>query len=111
VELGSDVYSKFLRALRKICGTKELLPSSHVLSDGLKWSGSDPAAFGGSADVWEGTYSDQKVAIKKLRISDTDGPLRLKKESSPMNSTSFDWLTQIFRFFTRKSLFGSRFPT
>jgi len=82
VEPGSDVCSKFLRALRKICGTKELLPSSHVLSDDLSRNGSYPSAFGGSADVWEGTYGDQKVAIKSLRISDRDGPSSLKKESS-----------------------------
>jgi hypothetical protein len=91
VEPGSDVYSKFLRALRKICGTKELLPSSHILSesDGLTRTGSSPSAFGGSADVWEGTYGDQKVAIKSLRISEMDGSSSLKKESSPNEPNEF----------------------
>jgi hypothetical protein len=89
VKPGSDVYSKFFRALRKICGTKELLPSSHVLSNGLKRNGSSPSAFGGSADVWEGTYGDQKVAIKSFRITEMGGPSSLKKESSPNELDEF----------------------
>jgi hypothetical protein len=89
VEPGSGVYSKFLRGLRKICGTKELLPSSHILSDRLKQNGDSPSAFGGSADVWEGTYGDQKVAIKSLRIKAKAGSSSLKKESSSSELDGF----------------------
>ena len=102
VEPGSGVYSKFLRALRKICGAKELLPSSHILSNGLEQNGRSPSAFGGSADVWEGTYGDQKVAIKSLRINEEVDLSSFKKEGPRVNSKEFEWLTLIFRPSTRK---------
>lgn len=47
----SDLYRKGLRALRKICGQARLLPTTHMLSDGLEKSGDMPAASGGFADV------------------------------------------------------------
>jgi hypothetical protein len=55
----------------------------------LKQNGDSPSAFGGSADVWEGTYGDQKVAIKSLRIKAKAGSSSLKKESSSSELDGF----------------------
>jgi len=75
----SDLYRKGLRALRKICGQTRLLPTTHMLADGLEKSGDMPAASGGFADVWRGTYNGRQVAIKALRIYNTDDLQQVKK--------------------------------
>jgi hypothetical protein len=63
-------FRKYLLALRKMCSVRGILPSSHVLSQGLARLGHAPVARGGFADVWEGTYKDKRTAIKILRTYD-----------------------------------------
>ena len=48
------------------------LPSSYTISGDLARTGDEPAAYGGFADVWEGTHCDTKVCIKALRITLND---------------------------------------
>ena len=80
-----SLYGRCLRVLRKLCGSREILPSSHFLSDGLVKLGEDPVAHGGSAEVWEGTYEERKVAIKRLRCSN-DYLAQIKKVNTPYTS-------------------------
>ena len=64
-----DVFRQCLRKLRAICGCHTTLPSSHVVSGDLVKIGSHPIAFGGFADVWEGTLGGRKVCVKVLRVT------------------------------------------
>ena len=48
------------------------LPSSYAVSGDLARVGDHPIAFGGFADVWEGTHGGGKVCVKVLRISMND---------------------------------------
>lgn len=78
-KLDKDLFRKCLRALRKICGSTGLLPTSHMLTKGLTKLGGVPVASGGFADVWLGDYSDIPVAIKALRIYRDDDQQILKQ--------------------------------
>ena len=51
-----DVSRQCLRKLQVICGNNMTLPSSYTASGDLARVGDEPAAFGGFADVWEGTH-------------------------------------------------------
>lgn len=67
-----DVFRQCLRKLRAICGCHTTLPSSHIVSGDLTRLGDHPIAFGGFADVWEGTMGGRKVCVKALRVSLND---------------------------------------
>ena len=78
-----DVFRQCLRKLRAICGCHTTLPSSHVVSDDLVTKhGGHPIAYGGFADVWEGTLSGRKVCVKVLRVSLNDDPSLTKVRSA-----------------------------
>lgn len=62
------LFRRCLRTLRFICANHNVFPSSHIMREGLKKTGDNPVAFGGFADVWEGTYGGEKVCVKALRI-------------------------------------------
>ena len=49
------------------------LPSSYTISGDLTKHGDEPAASGGFADVWEGSHRAEKVCIKALRTTSSDG--------------------------------------
>jgi hypothetical protein len=51
---------KYIAALRKLCGNRGILPTSHFITDGLNKLGERPVGGGGFADVWEGSYRSQK---------------------------------------------------
>ena len=67
-----DLFRRCLRRLRLICGRHNILPESHIISDGLKRTSDNPVACGGFADVWEGTLRDEKVCVKVLRMYRTN---------------------------------------
>ena len=62
------LFRRCLRRLRLICGDHNVLPSSHIVREGLEKTSEGPVAFGGFADVWEGSYGGRKVCVKALRI-------------------------------------------
>ena len=64
-----DVARICLRKLQAICSRHAILPSSYVASDEIARVGDGPIAFGSIADLWEGTYRDNKVSIKCLKAS------------------------------------------
>ena len=63
-----DVSRLCMRKLQSICGDNLILPSSYNISGDLARVGDEPFAYGGFADVWEGTYCGSKVCIKTLRL-------------------------------------------
>ena len=73
-----DISRQCLRKLQVICGDNMTLPSSYTASGDLARVGDEPAAFGGFADVWEGTHGGKKVCIKVLRVTLNDDPALTK---------------------------------
>lgn len=59
-----------MSALRKICGSQALLPSS--LKIPLRYDRSGvPLCRGGFADVWKGKYQGRDIAVKVLKVDQT----------------------------------------
>jgi len=78
ISTADDVSRQCLRKLQAICSDNMTLPSSYTVSGDLARVGDDPVAFGGFADVWEGTHRDTKVCIKALRVTLNDDPTLAK---------------------------------
>ena len=72
IPTADDVSRQCLRKLQAICGDNVTLPSSYTVSGELARVGDEPVAFGGFADVWEGTHCGRKVCIKALRVTLSD---------------------------------------
>jgi hypothetical protein len=69
-ETDDPARDKAVRLLGKTCGWLGLLPTSHVLSDGIITTSNNAVSYyGGYADVWRGKLGEREVAIKALRIS------------------------------------------
>ncbi|TFY56055.1 hypothetical protein EVJ58_g7874 [Rhodofomes roseus] len=72
----NQLYTTALFTLRKLCASAGQLPESYMVSteerNGLKITSEYPTAFGGFADIWQGQYRGQDVAIKALRVSGRD---------------------------------------
>ncbi|KAF9789160.1 kinase-like domain-containing protein, partial [Thelephora terrestris] len=71
---------KCLHILQKICGSKQILPSTYEVSGQLSLDSIRTIAFGGFCDAYSGTLDQEKVCIKRLRISLT-GDQALVKQS------------------------------
>ena len=61
-----ELFHNLLRALWKICGQTSMLPSSYSLLGRIAKQGKLPAARGGFAHVWKGTYDGGPIALKTL---------------------------------------------
>jgi serine/threonine protein kinase len=72
---------KYIAVLRKLSGNRGILPASHMIRHGLNKLGERPVGGGGFADVWEGSYRCQKVAIKVPRLYLSTDPAKAKKVS------------------------------
>ena len=70
----TPVFRKCLHELRTVCGTREILPTSYVLSGTLRSVGSLLFTPGGSNDVYEGILDDSRVSIKRVRMYSKGGP-------------------------------------
>ena len=77
-------FRKCLRELRSTCGTGMVLPTSHTLLSSDLDIGHQPVASGSSADVYEGTLSDSKVCVKRIRAYSNDGPEKAIKVHRPV---------------------------
>lgn len=85
--LGSEIYHRSLRALRKTCGIYGLLPSSHFISGELTLITAGnlkrPFASGGYSDVWKARDDVGDIfAVKQLRVYIIDNQARVKKVST-----------------------------
>ena len=75
----SPGFRKCLRELRKICGTRMILPTSCTLSSSLLNVGLHPVASGGPGDVYEGTLDGSRVCVKRVRVHTGDSPMKATK--------------------------------
>ena len=69
------------KRVRQLCGWTGLLPTSHIIPEGLIRTTEDPVTGGGFSDVWEGIYDDKRVAIKALRLYKGDDIRTVSKVS------------------------------
>jgi hypothetical protein len=74
---------KYTAALRKLCGNRGILPTSHTITDGLNKVGELPIAGGGFAEVWEGRHRGRKVAIKALKVYSSSDHAKVKNVRLP----------------------------
>ena len=56
----------------RVCNHRNVLPSSHVILDGLREANHSPVACGGFANLREGTLRDRKVCVKVPRTYNAD---------------------------------------
>ena len=67
-----DLFRQCLHKLQAICGHRATLPSSYIISGEFARVGDGPIASGDTADIWEGTYCGEKVAIRSLKVTLSD---------------------------------------
>lgn len=72
----------YVLLLAKLCNACSVLPTSYNIPGDIELIRNHPHKSGGFADVWEGIYGDEKVAIKALKIYETDDRARMKKVSA-----------------------------
>lgn len=66
----SREYKTGFHTLRQLCAQNEYLPASFNLSnEKLKITSDHPEAFGTFGDVWRGTYTDEEIAVKAVRMA------------------------------------------
>ena len=75
----SPAFQRCLRELRKICGTRMILPTSCTLSSSLLETDRQPLASGSSGDIYEGTLNGSSVYVKRLRMYSKEGPKKATK--------------------------------
>lgn len=68
-QITGDIRRLCLHQLQAICSLHMTLPSVHIIVDGLAEAEDEPLASGGFSDIWEGTYNDTKVCIKRPRVT------------------------------------------
>jgi len=78
ISTADDVSRQCLHKLQVICSDNMTLPCSYTVSGDLARVGDKPVAFGGFADVWEGTHCGTKICIKALRVTLNDDPTLTK---------------------------------
>jgi hypothetical protein len=81
-EIDDPRQTNAVRMLRRACGLLGLLPTSHVLSEGLMKTSERALFHGGYAEIWRGTLGTREVAIKVLRVYSTDDMANVKRVSA-----------------------------
>ena len=79
LEPSSNTFRKCLRELRRVCGAKGILPTSHTVPSDLLGIDTDPFASGGFADVYHGTLNGLGVCIKRVQVYIGESPERTMK--------------------------------
>ena len=69
IPITEDVAQKCIKKLQVMCGDHAILPSSYIVSSKITIVG---VVHGAIVDVWEGTYRDEKVSVKCLKICTED---------------------------------------
>ena len=72
-------FRKCLRELRHLCGIRTVLPTSYIVSPSRLIIGGQPAASGGSGDIYQGTLDGEDVCVKRVRVYSKDGPKQATK--------------------------------
>lgn len=74
-----EVRNRALRALRKTCGTRQILPRSHYFQGGLRRAIDHPAA-GGTAEVWKVEDNRRQLfGVKVFRVTQTGDEYKIKR--------------------------------
>ena len=89
-----------LNVLRKLCGRIGHLPNSYLLSHKFDTSGI-PHASGGFSDVWKGSFKGKNVAVKSLRITESDDKNRIRKVRNSATAPCSGSLTNCAAFLQR----------
>jgi len=100
----------FTFTLHKLCELCDILPSSHVISDALNREDNEPKYSGGFADVYQGTYKGELVAIKSLRVQYARDWTTFRRVHSRILTISR--ISNSFQpsYSTRRYFCGSRYP-
>jgi len=77
-ELNTDEKQAFFVTLRRLAATYGRLPDSMVITEKIEVE-DKILANGGFADVRIGTYMGHLVAVKKLRVGETDDLMKIRK--------------------------------
>ena len=75
--LPQEKKNRYLRYLRRLCGTFGILPSSFVLAPETIERVAAPFASGGYSDVCKATFEGRHVAVKVLRIPTLTDPKKV----------------------------------
>jgi len=78
---------EFVTALGDVCSEIGRLPTSAVISAGLRKRGGIAVASGGCTDIWRGEHNDTQVSIKAFRIH----PAENLKEAKDVRMQSASW--------------------
>jgi len=65
---------KCLRELRRMCGTRGILPTSYTLSSHALHIDLEPFASGSYGDVFRGVLEGSRVCVKRVRVYTRNGP-------------------------------------
>ena len=74
-----DLRRKIVHVLRRVCGSRIILPRSCVLSDGISKEGDIEFASGGFAGVWVGRHNGNRVCIKAFRAYTAENLSKIKQ--------------------------------
>ena len=77
-KLNTDEKQAFFVTLRRLAGTYGRLPDSMVITEKIEVE-DKILANGGFADVRIGKYTGHLVAVKKLRVAETDNFVKIRK--------------------------------
>lgn len=65
--------------MRRICGRCAILPSSHLISEGLDITSEEAKGYGGFSEVFQGTLNGALVAVKVFKLRPLDRLEKIKK--------------------------------
>ena len=85
----SDQFQESLHELRKICGIKEVLPTSCTLPESLVGC------------VYEGTFNNSKVRIRRVRTYPGGDPRKAKEVGGQSHVSLFSEAKELHRLSTK----------
>jgi serine/threonine protein kinase len=85
-----------------------MLPTSHILAEGIETIGNKPYNSGGFADVWRGRFKGRDVAIKVLKIYATSSEDLVKVNKVGYTSALESDIVSVFQKFYKEVLVWKR---
>lgn len=67
-----DASRKCLRELRSICGSRMMFPASYIIQSQDLQINARPFDYGGSGDVFKGTFGGSEICVKRIRVYTQD---------------------------------------
>lgn len=95
-------FRQILRKLQSICTSRKRIPTSHVLPLSRLNINKNHIASGGFSDVFQGTYDDLGVCVKRLRVSSTGSPGNVAMVRTRNRSIAYCHLTTPNRCYTKR---------